>query len=226
MRSLFALALMSAVLAVVHADDAMLGKLSEKYESGGRGPATVSSGEGDPGGISYGTYQLASKIGRADEFVRKYYPEEFKGLKGGTPEFTKKWKELAASDPSGLKKNEHQFIKDTHYDPQVRKLKKDLNLEIDKRSAALRDVVWSSAVQHGPNTDVIVRAAKPLLADGKNWADISDEVLIRGIYAERGRKSPEGKLLHFPGVSPEWIPALTKRFDAELKDALKMLKPQ
>ena len=33
-----------------------------------------------------------------------------------------------------------------------------------KRSAALRDVVWSTAVQHGPNTNVIVQAAKPLLA--------------------------------------------------------------
>ncbi|MFN9550895.1 MAG: hypothetical protein ACK56Q_11515, partial [Pirellulaceae bacterium] len=72
-----------------------LGKLSEKYESGGRGPATVSSGVGDPGGVSYGTYQLASKIGRADEFVREFYPKEFDGLKGGTPEFTARWKRLA-----------------------------------------------------------------------------------------------------------------------------------
>ena len=48
-----------------------LGHLSEKYESSGRGPATVSTGEGDPGGVSYGSYQLASKIGRADEFVKR-----------------------------------------------------------------------------------------------------------------------------------------------------------
>src|SRR6516165_2314194 len=97
-------------VAAARADEPPLGKLSEKYESGGRGPATVSTGVGDPGGVSYGTYQLASKIGRADEFVRQYYPEEFKGLKGGSPEFTKKWKELADKDPTGLRKNEHEFI--------------------------------------------------------------------------------------------------------------------
>jgi Type VI secretion system spike protein VgrG3-like, C-terminal len=225
MRYLGALALIQLILAAARADNAPLGKLSEKYESGSRGPATVSTGVGDPGGVSYGTYQLASKIGRADEFVRKYYPEEFKGLKGGTPEFTKKWKELAASDPGGLHKKEHEFIRDTHYDPQVRKLKKDLNLDVDKRSAALRDVLWSTAVQHGPNSNVIVQAAKPLLDCGKSWSDISDEALIRAVYAERGRKTADGKLVHFPGVSAEWIPALSKRFENELKDALKMLAP-
>jgi len=80
-------------------------------------------------------------------------------------------------------------------------------------------------VQHGPNSGIILQAAKPLLAGGKNFADLSDEALIRAIYAERGRKTPDGKLVHFPGVSPDWIPALSKRFDAELKDALKMLSP-
>ncbi len=101
-----ALALLLCVSAA-GAADAPLGKLSEKYESGGRGPGTVSSGKGDPGGVSYGTYQLASKIGRADEFVKKYYPDEFAGLKGGTEEFTKKWKELAYKDPKAVHANEN-----------------------------------------------------------------------------------------------------------------------
>jgi hypothetical protein len=213
--------LLCAPLAV--AAEHPLGKLSEKYESGNRGPGTVSSGKGDPGGVSYGTYQLASKIGRADEFVKKYYPEEFKGLKGGTPEFTKKWKELAAKDPKGLHANEHAFIKATHYDPQVRRLAKDLKIDVTKRSAAFRDVVWSVAVQHGPNTDLIVTAVKPLLKNAK-LEDVTDEAMIRAIYAERGRKDKDGKLVRFRGVSDAWIPALTKRFDNELKDALEMLK--
>lgn len=200
-----------------------LGKLSEKYESGGRGPGTVSTGKGDPGGVSYGTYQLASKVGRADEFVKRYYPAEFKGLKGGTDEFTKKWKELAEKDPKSLHANEHAFIKETHYDPQAKKLEKDLGLVASKRSAAFRDVVWSVAVQHGPNTDVIVVAAKSLLKDAK-IEDVTDEALIRAVYAERGRKDAAGKLVRFKGVSDDWIPALTRRFDNELKDALEMLK--
>lgn len=201
-----------------------LGSLSEKYESGNRGPATVSTGVGDPGGVSYGTYQLASKIGRADEFVKKHYPDEFKGLKGGTQEFTKRWKELAEKDTDGLRKKEHQFIRETHYDPQVAKLAKDLTLDVTKRSAAFRDVVWSTAVQHGPNTDVIVVAAKGLLTEGRKIDEVSDEALIKAVYAERGRKTDDGKLARFKGVSESWIPALTKRFEGEQKDALAMLK--
>jgi hypothetical protein len=201
-----------------------LGSLSDKYESGNRGPATVSTGVGDPGGVSYGTYQLASKIGRADEFVKKHYPDEFKGLKGGTEEFTKRWKELAEKDADGLRKKEHQFIRETHYDPQAAKLAKDLKLDVTKRSAAFRDVVWSTAVQHGPNTDVIVVAAKSLLSEGKKLDDVSDEALVKAVYAERGRKTDDGKLARFKGVSKEWIPGLTKRFESEQKDALERLK--
>src|SRR5262245_31936709 len=174
-----------------------LGKLSEKYESGNRGPGTVSTGRGDPGGISYGTYQLASKIGRADAFVTRYYPEEFKGLKGGTPEFTKRWKELAEKDTDGLRKNEHEYIKETHYDPQVKKLNSDLKLDVANRSATLRDVVWSVAVQHGPRTDLIVVAVSPLIKDAR-IDDVTDEDIIRAVYAERGRKTRTGKLARFP----------------------------
>lgn len=205
------------------AADQPLGKLSEKYESGNRGPATVSTGKGDPGGVSYGTYQLASKVGRADEFVKRYYPEEFKGLKGGTDEFTKKWEELAEKDPKGLRANEHAFIKETHYDPQVKKLEKSLQLDVSKRSAALRDVVWSVAVQHGPGTDVIVVAVEPLLK-GAKLDDVTDEAMIRAIYAERGRKDKDGKLVRFKRVGDNLIPGLTRRFENELKDALEMLK--
>src|SRR4051794_2082524 len=98
-------AILATAALFLAAADEPLGKLSEKYESGNRGPATVSSGKGDPGGVSYGTYQLASKVGRADAFVKKYYADEFKGLKGGTPEFTARWKELAEKDPKGLRAN-------------------------------------------------------------------------------------------------------------------------
>lgn len=208
---------------VVATEHHELGKLSERYESGNRGPGTVSTGKGDPGGASYGTYQLASKVGRADAFVTRYYPEQFKGLKAGTDEFTKRWKELAAKDPKGLRANEHAYIQETHYDPQAKKLQKELGLDVNRRSAAFRDVVWSVAVQHGPNTSLIVTAVKPLAKDGK-LDGVTDEAMFRAIYAERGRKDKNGKLVHFQRVSDGWIPGLTRRFDSELKDALEMLK--
>jgi type VI secretion system (T6SS) spike protein VgrG3 len=211
-------------LSVAGADET-LGKLSEKYESGNRGPGTVSTGRGDPGGVSYGTYQLASKIGRADAFVTRYYPEEFKGLKGGTPEFTKRWKELASMDADGLRKNEHEYIKETHYDLQVKKLITDLKLDVSKRGATLRDVVWSVAVQHGPRTDLIVVAVSPLIKDEK-IDDVCDEEIIRAVYTERGRKTKSGKLARFPSVDDEIIPALSRRFENEMNDALEMLKKE
>jgi hypothetical protein len=202
-----------------------LGKLSEKYESSNRGPATVSTGRGDPGGVSYGTYQLASKVGTTDRFVKRYYPDEFKGLTAGTPEFTKRWKELAEKDAAGLRKNEHAFIKETHYDPQAKLLKDELGLDVAKRSATLRDVVWSVAVQHGPRTDLITDSVKPLLKKA-NLADVSDEAIIRAVYAERGRMDDKGKLVRFRRVGEEIIPALSRRFENELADALEMLKKE
>ena len=204
------------------AADAELGKLSEKYESGGRGPGTVSTGVGDPGGVSYGTYQLASKVGRADEFVAKHYPDEFKGLKGGTAEFTAKWKALAAADPKALHAKEHEYIRVTHYEPQCAKLLTDAKLDVAKRSATLRDVVWSTAVHHGPRTDVITVALKPLLSKAK-LDDVADEAIIGAVYAERGRTTADGKLARFARVSDSWIPGLTKRFKNEQADALEML---
>jgi hypothetical protein len=202
-----------------------IGKLSEKYESGGRGPATVSTGEGDPGGVSYGTYQLASKIGRADEFVREFYPKEFEGLRGGTPEFTARWKRLAEEQPEQLRENEHRFIRRTHYDPQVIKIEKALGVKVSERSAAFRDVIWSTSVHHGPNTDVVLMAAKDLETRFPNaGGKYTDRQWIEAIYRERGRMDDQGKLVRFRGVSERWIPALSKRFEKECEDALAMLE--
>ena len=198
-----------------------LGLLSAKYESGGRGPETVSTGIGDPGGVSYGTYQLASAIGNADRFTDKYYVSEFKGLKGGTPEFTQQWKRTVAKDPKAFHSNEHEFIKQTHYDHQVKLIQTELKIDTNARSAAFKDVVWSCAVQHGPNSKLIVNASKTLTAEIENVE--SDLEWIKAIYKERGRTTSDGELVHFQGVSAEWQPALTRRFREELKDAIEML---
>lgn len=200
-----------------------LGALSEKYESGGRGPGTVSTGIGDRGGVSYGTYQLSSKVGRADAFVKRYYPELFQGLKAGTPEFTAKWKELAQKDPKGLHKNEHEYIKATHYDKLVAKVAKSLNLKVEARSHTLQDVIWSTAVHHGPNTPIVENALQPLLKM-KTIDKLTDEDIIKAVYPERGKKNDQGELFYFKGNSPAVQKAVANRFVNELKDALAALK--
>lgn len=68
-----------------------LGSLSKRWESGAAGPYAVSSGQGDPGGVSYGSYQFASNRGTVEPFVETLPPEiqeNFEGLTPGTPEYT------------------------------------------------------------------------------------------------------------------------------------------
>ena len=189
-----------------------LGALSEKYESGGNGPGTVSTGIGDPGGVSYGTYQLASKVGRADEFVKQYYAKEFEGLKGGTPEFTAKWKALAAKDPIALHANEHAFIKETHFDPQVKKLAADLGFDVSKRSRVLQDAVWSTAVQHGPENGLIVDCAQ-------NPADVEENRRVkraRNLESDLRRTRPQE-----PGRHSRPLPPRQPRLDPRVNKALR-----
>ena len=50
-----------------------------------------------------------------------------------------------------------------------------------------------------------------------------DEQLIRAIYAERGRKKPDGNLVYFSKSSPNVQKGVANRFKNELTDALAML---
>lgn len=61
----------------MNADIEKIAVLTRKYESNGD-PAYISSGVGDVGGVSYGLYQFASKLGIVDAFVDwlKNYPVE------------------------------------------------------------------------------------------------------------------------------------------------------
>jgi hypothetical protein len=43
-------------------------------------------------------------------------------------------------------------------------------------------------------------------------------------YESGGRKDTDGKLVHFKRVNDDLVPALTDRFENEMKDALEMLK--
>ena len=54
-----------------------LGQTSSKYEAGNRGISTISTGRGDHGGVSYGAYQLSSKMGTLQKFLRHSKYEEY-----------------------------------------------------------------------------------------------------------------------------------------------------
>ena len=202
----------------------MLGELSAKYETGGRGPGTVSTGAGDPGGVSYGSYQMASKMGVPTRFVSQSgFPwlSDFKGLAAGTAQFTACWKRIAAAETDAFQRAQHAFIKKSHYDLLAAKVLNDDGLDVNTRSRALQDVIWSTAVQHGGATPIIHRA---LANVSSAKTDPSyDEKVICAIYGERGRKKADGNLAYFSKSSPSVQKGVANRFKSELQDALAML---
>jgi len=207
----------------------VLGKLSERYETGGRGAGTVSTGAGDAGGVSYGSYQMTSKPngGTVKRFVTQPdfpFRDQFKNLVPGGSEFSAAWKRLAAAQPDQFRAAQHDFIKKTHFDPLVQKIINEDGLNVLTRSGTLQDVIWSTAVQHGPANSIPHRALANLGASPED-ADF-DRLFITAIYAERGRKRADGALAYFSRNSPAVQNGVARRFRDELKDALKMLEEE
>lgn len=215
--------------------DDELGRLSRRYEA--KGPGTVSTGKGDKGGVSYGSYQFASANGSAAEFVRSLKKTHFSyyvalaGARPGTPAFSAAWRKLATKDPIGFDRAQHEYIKKKFYDVAAACIKRLVGMDLDLRSATLRDVVWSTAVQSGPcagpkayargirgAADIVKIALK-----GQDPATVSDEELIKAIYAERGRKNTNGTLVYFSGSSKQVQQGVSNRYKDEMKNALSHL---
>lgn len=165
----------AVVRGAANAKDWVLGKTSEQFESGGRGAGAISSGKGDRGGASYGTYQLASKTGDLQKFLDSSgYGDQFKGLKPGTPEFNAQWQKTARDDPAFGDK-QHKYIEDTHFTPQMDMLKKN-GIDLSDRGAAVKDAVWSTSVQFGGKSSLITKALA-----GKDASKMSDTEVVNAI---------------------------------------------
>ena len=207
-----------------------LGGLSTRFETGGRGSTTISGGVGDPGGVSYGTYQMTSQPdgGAVARFVSQPdlpFRDDFAGLIPGSAEFSAKWRDIASRFPENVKAAEHEFIKRGFFDPLCGKIESDDGVDIMHCSHALQDVIWSTAVQHGPNANIVHLAFAQMRAAG-TFSPASpqfDRNAIIAIYAERGRKDANGVLVHFFHSSPAVQNGVAQRFVQERADALKML---
>lgn len=161
--------------AAIAAKNWVLGNTSKQFESGSGGAGTVSTGKGDAGGASYGTYQMSSKRGTVQDFIKHSdYVDDFAGLTPGSPEFNAVWKEIAANDPK-FGAAQHEFIKSTHFDPQMAALKKG-GINLSGRGAAVQDAVWSTSVQFGGNTSLIQKALR-----GQDVSKMSDAQIASAI---------------------------------------------
>lgn len=144
-----------------------IGSLSAKYESGGN-PGAI--GYDSTGGYSYGTYQLAHN--NAQKFVAESpYAQQFAGIPFNSAQFQQKWKEIAQKDPQGFASAQHDYIAKTHLEPIVTRLKAQ-GMDVSRMSPVVQDVMWSTAVQHGPGNKIIERA----LASAKDEQDFIKKV--------------------------------------------------
>jgi hypothetical protein len=133
-----------------------LGILSEKYESSGE-PGIIANNDGDIGGKSYGAWQIATNVGsmkafldwlkRKDEGLYSKLEGAKKRDNGYGKNFDAEWKKIAKENRKYFYQVQWEFIKKTHYDPVVEYFKKEI--DFTKRTWTLRNVVWSTAVQHG-----------------------------------------------------------------------------
>ncbi|MFM1969819.1 MAG: hypothetical protein RL152_1196, partial [Bacteroidota bacterium] len=183
-----------------------LGETVAKYESGGKGTNTV--GYDTKGGTSYGKYQIASKTGTFSSFLKfleKTDPAAAQELRSAGDANTGSskgaavdaWKRLASQ--GRLQGAEHEFIKQTHYDPAIEKAKK---LGYDINDPRVQEMVWSGSIQHG-NVGKVLQMG----AGGK-----TAEEQVQRFYAAR-RKYVQGN---------PYEKALLNRYGQEEKDVLAM----
>lgn len=205
-----------------------LGSLSERYECGGRGPGAVSTGRNDPGGVSYGLFQLASRTGTCAAFVAaegRRWRNEFGTAAPGSDEFSAAWRAIAAREPDLFAQAQRDFIERTHYRPALAIACKVTGIDLNSCHPAVRNAAWSTAVQHGAAGRILTRAIEAANRTADRSHPGYDRALLDAIYSERAsyvlRVAERPQL----GVGQRNLlkSIVTNRFADEHADALKML---
>jgi hypothetical protein len=210
-----------------------LGKTSEKYETGGKGPGTINdyngAAAGDLGGASYGSYQFASflpKFMKGDKArpnsnnspVQQYianskFRDQFDGLVPATSEFDSKWRSIASSNSAEFKKDQHDYVQRKYYDVMIANLQR-AGLDLSKYGPGVQDLIWSTAVQFGPARTSIFTT--PLL--GKSELTDKDIILLVSQYKIDNVNT-------FFKSSSEGIRAgVRSRFESEKNDLLQLAR--
>jgi len=198
--------------------------LSRRYESAEVGGMTRDR----DGRTFFGVYRIpGSEIGNFIQFLKRdFLPiavrlEDVAGQEAavrGDDNFRAEWLSLSRDPTFAAAQDEYiekmvyaQFLAQTR---RVFTRSNDtVTFDPEKHSTALQAVLWSTAVQNGPNTPVLRRAF-----DGLDPDNTADAALIKAIYAER-RKTE----LYFPGESELSRKLLAVRYRFEEQEALKML---
>lgn len=215
--------------APAYAHQTVTGALSAKFESGTDGVAAI--GYDKHGGTSYGKFQLSSKAGTMDQFIkflRKESPEYAKRLAAAGPANTggrsgampKEWKKIAEENPVLFESLQEKFIHASHYAPALSAINERTGLDPSQMSPALQEVLWSTAVQHGPSgaARIFSKAMDKIDAStaDKPGTENFEKAMIENIYAMRSTQ--------FSSSTERVQSAVQNRLEQERDLALAMLK--
>ncbi|HOV86903.1 MAG TPA: hypothetical protein PLM79_11105 [Syntrophobacteraceae bacterium] len=200
-----------------------LGELSARFESGEMGIKAI--GYDEKGGTSYGSYQIASRVGTMRQFLsylEDHAPEWARRLKAAGPADTgsrqggmpAEWQKIAEEDPVRFARLQRDFIEESHYFPAMEEIYERTGVNIGKQPRALREVLWSTAVQHGPRgaANIFCRAIEESRTEG-GPGPLRD--LVRSIYDSRSTQ--------FSGSNPDIRGSVLRRFREERALALALL---
>lgn len=205
------------------AEDLEMGKLSAQFESGRDGIAAV--GYDRNGGTSYGKYQVSSRAGSLGDFLdfldseapelskrlRSAGPGNTGSRKGAMPDV---WRAIANEQPERFEELQEAFVRESHYKPAVDAIAQRTSLDADKLSTAMREVIWSTAVQHGPTGAARIFARADDMSGSPNDPGY-ERRLITNVYKVRAGQ--------FGSSTSEVQAAVQNRFRQERTLALNLL---
>lgn len=200
-----------------------IGKLSAQFESGSDGIAAI--GYDSTGGTSYGKYQIASRVGSMKsflEFLDSEAPDLSKRLRNAGPANTgsrrgampDEWRAIAKEQPERFEKLQEAFIHQSHYKPALEAIAERTGIDASSLSAAMREVIWSTAVQHGPAGAARIFARADDMS-GKASEASYERKLINNVYTVRAGQ--------FGSSSRQVRAAVLNRFRQEKQLALNLL---
>lgn len=211
-----------------------MGALAAKFESGEEGIAAI--GYDRKGGTSYGKYQISSRAGTMTRFIsylQDTAPDIAKHLitagpantgsrRGKMPEV---WRQIAVENPQRFERLQSDFIHTSHFEPAINGIANATGISFDDMPKALQEVLFSTAVQHGPEgaVRIVSRAVNSLDKTKRSKLEQAEESsllqagqqLIKNIYNLRTRQ--------FASSTTRVQAAVRNRLRMEMREALGML---
>jgi len=186
------------------------GQVAQHYESSNGGIGTISSGRGDPGGVSYGPFQLSSNAGTMATFLQspegQPFAMQFGDFKPGSEQFNQIYREVAEGAGPEFEAAQRAFIERTHVQPVLEQAQQ-AGIPVD--NPAVVEALYSQAVQHsGAGNLQIINEAVSRLPPNAGPGEVID-----ALYDARGRYARQ-----FAGPN-----ATTNRYARERRDVHNLL---